>query len=214
MVIDLLDEGIPLLFLIALGLAFYQGYRKNHTLLCEREDLLKRYLLFRGDKQVRLKIFGEDQKAYQELLKTISNSWKNFKRTYDQYLSSLSRNTARTRFLLRITTLGLLINSLRLLIADLLFLGLKIHLLYTVVRELSGYVVVILSFSLLRMQTYRFLRPKGRVMDLDREILFFPKGSSEGEKQGLYNEFDPLEVSGGDDGKKDQDPYRGAEGRS
>ena len=62
--IDLLDEGIFFLFLIVFGLAFYRGFRKNHTLLSEREDLLKRYFLFRGDKQVHLKVFGEDDKVY------------------------------------------------------------------------------------------------------------------------------------------------------
>src|SRR5512136_3118146 len=99
--IDLLNEGIPLLFVVALGLAFYRGFRKNHALLAEREELLKRYLLFRGEKQVRLKVFGEDDKAYQELLKTISNSWKTFKKASDQYLASLGQNTFRTRFLLQ-----------------------------------------------------------------------------------------------------------------
>ena len=98
--IDLLDEGIPLLFLIALGLAFFRGFRKNHALLTEREELLKRYLLFRGEKQVRLKVFGEDDKAYQELLKTISNSWKTFKKASDHYLASLAQNTTRTRLFL------------------------------------------------------------------------------------------------------------------
>jgi hypothetical protein len=200
---DLLDESIPLLFLVALGLAFYRGYRKNHTILSEREDLLKRYLLFRGDKQVRLKLFAEDEKAYQELLKTISSSWKNFKRSYDEHLSSLTQNTARTRVLLKVTTLGLVVNSLRLLTADFLFFGLKFHLFYTVVRELSSYILVILSFSLLRMQTHRFLHPKGKVIEIDREILFFPNSASGGEKQGLYNEFDPLDVAGADDGEED-----------
>jgi hypothetical protein len=210
--IDLLDEGIPLLFLIALGLAFYRGVRKNHTLLSEREDLLKRYLLFRGDKQVRLKVFGEDDKAYQELLKTISNSWKTFKKVSDQYLTSLAQNTARTRLTLQIITLGLLANSLRILLADYLIFGPQVHLLYTLVRELSSYVLVILSFALLRTQTRRFLPAKGKTVKMDREILFFPNGQREGESEQLNNEFDPLESSGRDDGKEDQASDRRTEG--
>ena len=202
---DLLDEGIPLLFLIALGLAFYRGFRKNHTLLSEREDLLKRYLLFRGDKQVRLKFFGENEKAYQELLKTISNSWKTFKKAYDHYLTSLVQNTGRTKLFLQMITVGLLINSLRILLADYFFFGPRIHLLYTLVRELSSYILVILCFALLRTQTHRFLPVKGKAAEMDREILFFPNGQPETESESLYNEFDPLERSGGDDGKEDQD---------
>src|SRR5512139_4123880 len=194
--IDCLNEGIPLVFLVALGLAFYRGFRKNHALLTEREELLKRYLLFRGEKQVRLKVFGEDDKAYQELLKTISNSWKTFKKASDQYLNSLAQNTVRTRFLLQMITLGLLINSARMLLADYLFFGPQVHLVFTVVRELSGYVLVILCFALLRMQTRRFLPAKGKPVEMDREVLFFPNGQSEGESEHLHNEFDPLEGSG------------------
>jgi len=210
--IDLLDEGIPLLFLIALGLAFFRGFRKNHTLLTEREDLLKRYLLFRGEKQVRLKVFGEDDKAYQELLRTISNSWKTFKRASDQYLASLAQNTTRTRLLLQIITLGLLVNSIRILLADYLFFGPQTHLIYTVARELSSYVLVVLCFALLRMQTRRFLPAKGKAVKMDREVLFFPNGQPEGESEHLHNEFDPLESFGGNDGKEDHDSGRGIGG--
>ncbi len=210
--IDCLNEGIPLVFLVALGLAFYRGFRKNHGLLTEREELLKRYLLFRGEKQVRLKVFGEDDKAYQELLKTISNSWKTFKKSSDQYLTSLAQNTVRTRFLLQMITLGLLVNSARMLLADYLFLGPHVHLVFTVVRELSSYVLVILCFALLRIQTRRFLPAKGKAVDMDREVLFFPNGQPEAESEHLYNEFDPLESSGGKDGKEAQDSARGTEG--
>lgn len=210
--IDFLDEGIPLLFMIALGLAFYRGFRKNHTLLSEREDLLKRYLLFRGDKQVRLKVFAEDEKAYQGLLKTISNSWKTFKKASDQYLASFAKNTVQTRRFLQIITLGLLINSLRILLEDYFFLGLKVHLLYTFVRELPSYVLVILCFALLRTQTRRFLPAKGKVVDMDREVLFFPNGQPERESENFYNEFDPLERSGADGGKEDQDSQWRTEG--
>jgi hypothetical protein len=210
--IDLLNEGIPLLFVIALGLAFYRGFRKNHGLLAEREELLKRYLLFRGEKQVRLKVFGEDDKAYQELLKTISNSWKTFKKASDQYLASLGQSTVRTRRLLQVITLGLLVNSLRICLADYLFFGPQIHLAYTVVRELSSYVLVVLCFALLRMQTRRFLPAKGKPVEMDREVLFFPNGQSEGESEHLHNEFDPLEGSGEKDGKEDQDSSGRSEG--
>ena len=204
--IDLLDEGIPLLFMVALGLALYRGFRKNDALLCEREDLLKRYLLFRGDKQVRLKTLGENDPSHQELLKTISNSWKTFKKSSDQYLASIAQNTARTKIFLQVITLGLMANSLRILLAEYVYFGPKIHFLYTVVRELSSYVLVILSFALLRTQTRRLLPAKGKAGDADLGLLFFPNGQPRGESEHLYNEFDPLEQTGADDGKDDQDP--------
>ena len=109
--IDFVNEGVSLLLLIALGFVFYQGFKKNQAFLSEREDLLKRYLLFRGDRQVRLKIYEGDEKIYQDLLKNISTSWKNFKKTYDQCLLSFGQNTHKTRFWLRIITLCFLLNS-------------------------------------------------------------------------------------------------------
>jgi len=207
--IDLLNEGISLLLLIGLGLVLYRGFKKNQTLLQEREELLKRYLLFRGDKQVRLKVYREDEKLYRELLKTVSNSWKNFKKAYDQYLFSFTQNTAKTKLFLQLITLGLLINSARLLLADFTLSGRNIHLLYTIVREFSSYVLVILSFYLLRTQTHRLLSLKGEAVKMDREILFYPNNlTGEGEKEVLYNEFDPFETIGAEDGKEDQNTHR------
>ena len=207
--IELLDEGIPLLLLTTLGIALYQGLKKNQTLLSEREELLKRYLLYRGDKQVHLKIYEGDEKVYQELVKNLSASWKKFKKIYDQYLLSFAQNTSRTRLFLQIITMGLLANTIRLLVGEFLFSGFKPHLLYCVVRELSSYVLVVLSFILLRAQTHRFLPLKGDLVKMEREMLFFPNGLlATGNYEGLYDEFDPLEGSGAEDGKEDQDSRR------
>jgi len=210
--LDLLNEGIPLLLLIALGMALYRGLKKNHALLAEREDLLKRYLIFRGNKQIRLKMLEEEETSHQELLKNISTSWKHFKRTYDQYLTSFHQNTARTKLTLQIITVGLLINSLRGVMGDYLLTHSKIYLLFNIVKELSSYVLVILSFLLLRLQAHRLRLSKWKVAEMDREILFFPNNLSEADSEGLYNEFDPLEVMKAEDGKKDQDHHGGAEG--
>jgi hypothetical protein len=205
--IKLLNEGIPLFFLIGLAFVLYRGLKENQTLLTEREELLKRYLLFRGDKQVRLKIYGDDEKIYKELLKNLSNSWKNFKKTYDQSLLSLAQNTTKTKQLLYLITLGLLINSTRHFVEAYLFFSLKIQFLYIMARELSNYVLVILSFFLLRTQTHKFLSLKGKVVKMDREVLFYPNSlSSEGEQEVLFNEFDPLETTGEGDGEEDQNP--------
>jgi hypothetical protein len=205
--IKLVNEGITFLLLIGLAFILYRGLRRNQTLLSEREELLKRYILFRGDRQVRLKIYGGDEKIYLDLLKNISSSWKNFKRAYDQCLLSLAQNTTKTKRFLQLITLGLLINTARLLTDNYFFFGLDPHSFYTTARELSSYVLVILSFFLLRNQTQMFLTLKGEVIKMDREILFFPNNiENQEEHEGLFNEFDPLEARGVEDGKKDQDP--------
>lgn len=199
-----LNEGISFFLLVGIGLVLYRGLKTNQGTLSEREDLLKRYLLFRGDIQVRLKVFGEDEQTYQELLKNLSESWKNFKKTYDQYLLSLSRNTTKIRRFLLLFAFGLLINSARLLLEEYFFYGIHPRFFYVVGRELSNYVLVILSFFLLRSQTSRFLSLRGEPVKMERDILFYSNSLSEtGEKESLYNEFSPLEELGAGDGKKD-----------
>ena len=205
--IRIINEAIPLILLAGIGFFLYRGLRINQGLLSEREELLKRYLLFRGDRQVRLKIYGGDEKVYMDLLKNISSSWKNFKKAYDQCLLSLATNTTKTKRFLQILTLALLINTARLFAEIYYFFGFDARFLYATARELSSYVLVVLSFFLLRNQTQTFLTLKGEVIKMDREILFFPNNiESQEEHEGLFNEFDPLEAKGTEDGKEDQNP--------
>jgi len=205
--IKLLNEGIPFVLLIGLGVVLYLGFKKNQMLLSEREDLLRRYLMFRGDKQARLKIHGGEEKVRQDLLKTLSGSWKGFKQAYDRYQRAFSKNTARTRIILQLIALGLVINTARILIDDYYFFGFNPRFFTLAARELSNYVLVGLSFLLLRAQTHHFLSFKGKALEIERERLFFANGLlAAGEYEGLYDEFDPLDREGAEDGKKDQDP--------
>ncbi len=205
--IKLVNEVIPFLLLIGIAFVLYRGLKINQAILSEREELLKRYLLFRGDRQVRLKIYGGNEKIYMDLLKNISSSWKNFKKAYDQCLLSLAQNTTKTKRFLQLITLGLLINTARLFIEDYYFYGFEAHFLYTLARDISSYVLAILSFFLLRNQTQKFLTVRGEVVKMDREILFFPNNiEAQEEHEGLYNEFDPLEAKRVEDEQEDQDP--------
>jgi hypothetical protein len=213
--IKLMNEGIPLLLLVGLSMVTYRGLKKNQFLLAEREDLLRRYLLFRGEKQIRLKVYGKDEKVQRELLKTLSSSWKNFKRTYDQYQASFLSNTSRTKIFLQLFTLCLLINSLRRLIEEYYFYGFKDRFLLVAAREPLNYVLVFLSFFLLRVQARPYLAPNGKASKIDLETLFFPNHlSNEREHEYLYNEFEPLDDKGVEDGEENQDYHGRAEGRS
>src|SRR5512147_446629 len=121
--IRIINEIIPLVLLAGIGFFLYQGLKVNQGLLSEREELLKRYLLFRGDRQVRLKIYGGDEKVYKDLLRNISSSWKNFKKAYDQCLLSLAQNTTKTKRFLQLITLALLVNTARLFAEIYYFFG-------------------------------------------------------------------------------------------
>jgi len=213
--IKLMNEGIPLVLLVGIGLVLYRGLKRNQRFLFEREDLLRRYLLFRGDKQARLKVYGEDETVYRELLKTLSTSWKHFRKSYDEFRHSFARNTSRTKLFLQLISLCLMINTARVLVEEYFFYGLGDRLLYAAARELSNYVLVVFSFILLRVQTQKILSLKGEAARMDRETLFFPNDLSiGGEKEGLFNEFDPIEERREEDGKEDQDYHGGVEGRS
>lgn len=202
--IKYLNEGVSFCLLVGMAWVLYRGLKKNQAFLSEREELLKRYLLFRGDIQVRLKVYGEDEKTYQELLKNLSESWKNFKKTYDEYLLSLSRNTVKIRRLLFFLALALFANSARLLVETHYFFSLQHQFFYILSRELSNYVLVILGFLLLRSQTHRFVSLKGETAKMEREILFYSNSLSEmGERGALFDEFAPIENEGGSIGRED-----------
>ena len=213
--IKLMNEGIPLLLLAGLSAVAYWGLKWNQFFLAEREDLLRRYLLFRGEKQIRLKVYGKDEKIQRELLKTLSTSWKNFKKTYDQLQASFVSNTSRTKILLKLFALGLFINSLRRLVEEYYFYGFGDRVLLVGARELANYVLVVLSFLLLRVQVRPYLAANGKATKIDLETLFFSNSLfSDKEHEYLYNEFEPLDDKGVGDGKEDQDYYRRAEGGS
>jgi len=213
MLIKLMNEGIPLLLLIGLSVVTYRGLKKNQFFIAEREDLVRRYILFRGDKQLRLKVYGQENHIQRELLKTLSNSWKNFKRSYDQYQNAFLANTARTKILLQLITLGLLANSARGLIEESYFYGFKDRFFLAAARELLYYVLVTLSFLLLRAQARPYTVSNGKAAKIDLETLFFPNNlANDREHEYLYNEFSPLDDKGAGDGKEDPDPHRRVEG--
>ncbi len=212
--IKLANEAIPFIFLIALSVITYRGLRKNQFLLSEREDLLRRYLLFRSDKHVRLKAYGQDDHIRRELLRTLSNSWKTFKKAYDQYQVSLLSNTARAKVWLQLITLGLFINSSRRLIEEYYFYGFEDRFFLVASREIIYYVLVGLSFFLLKVQARFYPVLNGKAGRVDLETLFSPDHlASEKEHQNLYNEFEPLDGKGVEDGEEDQDYHQRAEGR-
>lgn len=200
--IKLTNEIIPLLLLLMTGFVTYNGFKKNQKIISEKEGLIKRYILFRGDKQARLKIYENDEQIHKELLKNISNSWKNFKKSHDQYVLNLLNNIKKTKRFLIILTLGFIINSGRLIGEEYYFFGIKRHLLFTILREIPNYIFIVLSYLILKTQTQKYFSLKSEVLQNDRGFLFFANSHyKDQEYETLYNEFDPIYKEGDNDGK-------------
>jgi hypothetical protein len=100
-------------------------------------------------------------------------------------------------------------HSLGILLRSYFSAGLNTPFFYTIGRQLLSYVLVVLSFILLRIQSHQFLSLKGEAAKMDREILFYPNHlSGGGDRDILYDQFDPLEVTETEDGKEDPNRHR------
>lgn len=202
LLIKLTNEIIPLLLLLFTGFVTYNGFKKNQKIISEKEGLIKRYILFRGDKQARLKIYKNDEQIHKELLKNISGSWKNFKKSHDQYMLNLLNNIKKTKRFLIILTFRFIINSGRLIGEEYYFFGIKNRLFFTILREIPNYIFVVLNYLILKTQTQKYFSLKSEIMQNDREFLFFANSHYKGQEfETLYNEFDPIYKEGDNDGK-------------
>jgi hypothetical protein len=207
--IKVANEGIPFLLLIGMGLVLCRGLSRNQILLSEKEDLVRRYILFRCDKQTRLRAYGGDERVCREIVRTLSASWRYFQKSYEACFQSLGLSTTRTRLILWLFTLALLVNTGRILGEEYYFYGFGARFPHLAVRELTNYVLVAFGFFVLHRQTRWYLAEKARTMKMDLEALFFPSSSdTEAGNEGLNNEFDPLDGAGGDHVRKDQDRDR------
>jgi len=74
------------------------------------------------------------------------------------------------------------------------------------VRELSSYVLVILTFILLRIQTHRFLSLKARREDESGNPLLPDHLSAEGNVMSFTKNSIPSRQKGAEDGKEDSNP--------
>ncbi len=128
---------------------------------------------------------------------------KILKEAYDHYQNSfLWPIRPGQNYCLQLFTLGLLLNSARRLIEEYYFYGFKDRFFLAAAREPLNYVLVVLSFFLLRAQARPYLAPNGKAAKIDLETLFFPNHlANEREHEYLYNEFEPLDDKGVEDGE-------------
>ena len=169
-----------------------QNRRKNQSIGTDIENLIRRYIVFRGHRQALMKFHQKDEAVKHEILRTVSTSWNHFKTMLGKYTSNLEETNRRARNLLLILAALLVLNSLRnLAFADVLSQTRWTGLIF-VVKELPLYLFLITGFVLIRIQSHQ--RGKSPLASFNGELdaIF---SDTEQIQEALNDEFDPIEQS-------------------
>ena len=192
-----LDEWITFVMVVVMAFFIYRNVRNCNSITLEMDTLFRRYLLFRNDKQITLKMHEQDEKVRNEILKSISNSWKRFRGIHGELEGTLLGNIRKT-LLAYYVILGILcINTLRVLLTDWFKTGAVSAPIEVAVKEAPGYLLLALGFLLTRIQASRKIGGKGRPFETKQEIIFPDIGVQD---RSLSDEFEPIdEGEGGGD---------------
>jgi hypothetical protein len=197
-----LDEWITLVLVVLMAFCIYRNVRNYDSTTQEMDTLFRRYLLFRNDKQITLKMHEGDEKVRNEILRSISRSWKQFRRTHGELVDTLLGNIRRTRLAYYFILGILMINTLRAVLTDWSETGGVPVTLEVAIKESPGYLLLALGFLLIRMQIRQRRGGNGRPYEIELETIFPDIGAQD---RSLYEEFEPLDEAGevkGDDSEK------------
>ncbi len=189
-----LDEWITLVMIVVMAFFIYRNVRNCSSITREMDALFRRYLLFRNDKQITLKMHEQDEEVRNEILRSISNSWKRFRRIQGELEGGLLGDIRKT-LLAYYVILGILcINTLRVLLTDWFKTGAVPPPLGIAVKEAPSYLLLSLGFLLNRIQASRKSGGVGRSLEINQEIIFPEIG---GQDRSLYDEFEPIDEGEG-----------------
>jgi hypothetical protein len=168
----------------------YRNVRNYDSITQEMDTLFRRYLLFRNDKQITLKMHEQDEKVRNEILRSISNSWKHFRGIHGELVGTLLGNIRKT-VLAYYVLLGILcINTLRVLLTDWFKNGTFPAPLGVAIKQAPSYLLLALGFVLIWIQTGRKRGGKGRPFEIELETIFPDTGVQD---RSLYDEFEPID---------------------
>lgn len=198
-----LDEWITLVLVVSMAFFIYRNVRKCDAITQEMDTLFRRYLQFRSDKQITLKMHEHDEEVRNEILRSISQSWKHFRRNHGELVDTLFGNIRRT-VLAYYAILGiLLINTLRVFLTDWFKAGGVPVTLELAIKEAPCYLLLALGFLLIRVQTRHKRGGSGRPYEVELDTIFADGGRQD---RSLYNEFEPID----EEGETEVDDSRGA----
>lgn len=199
-----LDEWITLVLVVSMAFFIYRNVRKYDSITQEMDTLFRRYLRFRSDKQITLKMHEHDEEVRNEILRSISQSWKHFRRNHGELVDTLLGNIRKT-LLAYYAILGiLLINTLRVFLTDWFKTGGVPVTLELTIKEVPCYLLLALGFLLIRVQTRHRRGGSGRPYEVELETIFADIGLQD---RSLYNEFEPID----EEGETEVDDSRGAD---
>jgi hypothetical protein len=181
-----LDEWITFVLVIIITFLIFRNVRSCNSITQEMDNLFRRYLLFRNDKQITLKMHEQEEEVRNEILRSISNSWKHFRRIHGQLEGTLLGNIRKT-LLAYYFILGILvINTIRVFLTDWFKTGAVSAPLGVAVKEAPSYLLLVLGVLLTRVQAARINGGVGRPFEIERDV-----GAQD---RSLYDEFEPIDV--------------------
>ena len=188
-----LDEWITFVSVVLMAFLIYRNVRSYDSIRQEMDSILRRYLHFRNDKQITLKMHEHDEKVRNEILRSISKSWKHFRRIQGELMGTLLGNIRKTVLAYYVILGVVLINTLRVLLTDWFRTGGFPATLEVAIKEGPSYLLLALGFLLIRIQTRRDLGGQGRPYEIELETIFSDTGVQD---RSLYDEFDPIDDGG------------------
>ncbi|MEJ2068777.1 MAG: hypothetical protein P8Y09_12715, partial [Deltaproteobacteria bacterium] len=145
----------PLISIVILGIIAYvliKGHRRYELLRIETETLVRRYMIFRGKRHRTLSKARLPKGTREQILKSISRSWRTFKAYHSQQRGQLERNYRGLKMGFIIGCILLVLNTVREGIAGLVITELPSGLFIGLAQTLPYYLLVVVGIALLSIQ--------------------------------------------------------------
>jgi hypothetical protein len=186
------DALVSLVLAVLVATVILQNRRKNQSTTSEVENLIRRYIIFRGRRQVLMRVHQKDASVRDELLKAISNSWNHLKNMLERYSMVLRETDRRARNLLSIIAVCMILNSARTLAFGILVDRTEWKGVVWLVKELPMYFFLLTGFLLISIQSRRFGKRPLTTFTAELDAIF---SDTEQHQEALDNEFDPIDQS-------------------
>jgi len=175
-----------------LAFVLIKGYRRYDLVRRETEQLLRRYIVFRGKKHSLLR-GTRRKKDTEEILRSISRSWGNFKEYLSQKTDLQRENYRWMKKGIVVGAVLLVVNTVRQGLTGLIVVGLPSGFFSSLSRDLPHYLLPIVGLVMLRVQRKAVKARASGQLDPALEVLLT---DFDREDPGLYEEFDPLDEEG------------------